>query len=156
MKRMFCVCVSLVLCLSLTACMTPANTNSGDRESDVTESVTTTTTVDRAEIAKQKLQEAYDQYRSEFLGGSDIELASDGLSLSIDTRTNSMFIDQTAKLFPYIKQINELLSLPSSLNTKMEHTRALDGTLSETYDNYEVTWSYHPDSGLAVIYEVIR
>lgn len=156
MKRMFCVCVSVVLCLSLTACMAPGNADGSNKEVAETESVTTTTTVDRAEIAKTKLQEIYDQYRSKFSSTGSVKLESDGWSLSIDTRRSEYLVDKTSEYFKYIKEINEYLSLPSSINTKMERTRALDGVLSETCDEYEVTWCYHPDNGLEIIYEVIR
>ena len=43
------------------------------------------------------------------------------------------------------------LETPSYVTTAMQQTRALDGRLSETWGNFEATWSYHPDNGLDVV-----
>jgi hypothetical protein len=51
------------------------------------------------------------------------------------------------------------LGMPESIGLKVDHTRALDGVQSDTWEDpddgadYEVTWSYHPDSGLFLIVE---
>lgn len=41
--------------------------------------------------------------------------------------------------------------MPDSLFERLDHTRALDGTQSASWDRFEVTWSYHPDSGLFLV-----
>lgn len=41
----------------------------------------------------------------------------------------------------------------SAVWEKMLHTRALDGTLTESWEGYEASWTYHPDSGMNVILE---
>lgn len=46
-----------------------------------------------------------------------------------------------------------MLGFKESLNEKMETTRAMDGKQDETAGNIQVTWSYHPDKGLEVMYE---
>lgn len=39
------------------------------------------------------------------------------------------------------------LEVPSSIINRFDTTRALDGTQTGTWNDYEATWNYHPDSG---------
>lgn len=55
-----------------------------------------------------------------------------------------------------IQDINKALELPDSLETKMGQTRSIDGRQTEEYDNVTVSWTYHPDKGLEVLYEKTR
>lgn len=89
------------------------------------------------------------------------ELGGDGSYLQIDTNpydydNDSYFYDSTDtfKGTQLIKQANSLLGLPSSVYERMNHTTALSGT--QTYSAYklEVSWTYHPDNGLEVMYEI--
>ena len=41
----------------------------------------------------------------------------------------------------------------SAVLAKMGKTRALDGTRTDSWSNFEVSYSYHPNSGFAVILE---
>lgn len=45
------------------------------------------------------------------------------------------------------------IGAPSSFEFKLENTRALDGTLSEKWGNFQATWTYHPSQGLNIIFE---
>lgn len=47
----------------------------------------------------------------------------------------------------------EELGAPESLKTKLGQTRALDGTQSASWAEFEATWTYHPDSGLNLLVE---
>ncbi|SIT74172.1 hypothetical protein [Microbacterium sp. RU33B] len=47
------------------------------------------------------------------------------------------------------------IGVPSSVQTKMYDTRALDGRQSADWDDVEVSWSYHPDDGLDIIFELV-
>lgn len=51
-----------------------------------------------------------------------------------------------------IKEINEKLGLPDYLYDEMQETRAIDGRQSFSGDKVDVSWRYHPDSGLEVRY----
>ncbi len=53
----------------------------------------------------------------------------------------------------FIQVVNHELGLPDAVYERMEATRALDGTQTADYENVFVSWSYHPDTGLKVIYE---
>ena len=52
-----------------------------------------------------------------------------------------------------LKEYEDLVQgTAEALNSKMNKTRALDGTMSEENNKVEVSWTYHPDDGLEVIY----
>jgi len=53
-----------------------------------------------------------------------------------------------------IMTLNGALNMPDSLFTEMCATNSLMGRQSETYDNIEVEWSYHPDNGLDVFFKI--
>ena len=48
----------------------------------------------------------------------------------------------------------EKLGMPDHVASEMGQTRALDGRQEAEWDDYAVSWSYHPDSGLNVVYSV--
>ena len=86
------------------------------------------------------------------------ELGSDGSYLTLDTNPFNMESDAGRALYMMdvinaIEEIHKELNLPSSLIEDMKKTRALDGRQKETFDNVEVSWSYHPDKGLEIIYK---
>lgn len=89
------------------------------------------------------------------LGSPDYcEVASDGSYLYIDT--NMLDIDDYFDFDAYyaVEDIIAELGLPQSLFAKMGETRSIDGIQSEEYDYVSVSWSYHPDYGLEVIFEL--
>lgn len=43
------------------------------------------------------------------------------------------------------------LSVPDSVVSQMDATRAMDGMQKASWDNISATWTYHPDDGLRII-----
>lgn len=80
-------------------------------------------------------------------------LADDGSYLLIDTNPYDIEDDFDADANNAIIKINKELGLPDSLIEDMNKTRALDGKQSEDFKKINVTWRYHPDKGLEVIYK---
>ena len=52
-----------------------------------------------------------------------------------------------------IKFMNTKLGFSDAVYRKMLQTSALMGRQSEENSKYRVSWTYHPDSGLEVMYE---
>ena len=52
-----------------------------------------------------------------------------------------------------IKFVNERLGFTDAVYSKMMDTTALMGVQTEENDKYRVSWTYHPDNGLEVMYE---
>ena len=80
------------------------------------------------------------------------EVAYDGSYLEIDTNPGDLDDYSSTVAWDMVKKANEEFGFSEALNSKMNKTRALDGTMSEENNKVEVSWTYHPDDGLEVIY----
>ncbi len=81
------------------------------------------------------------------------EIASDESYIKIDTNPydiEDFYAEEASQL---VADVNAALGFSESLYEKMNTTRALDGRQTDENDNFTVSWSYHPDNGLAVLYE---
>lgn len=85
--------------------------------------------------------------------GGYASLSNDASCLTIDTNPDDKEDFYSSEAVDYIQTVNQELGLPDAVFERMQSTRALDGTQTADYDNVFVTWSYHPDKGLRVIYE---
>ncbi len=80
-------------------------------------------------------------------------ISSDGSYMTIDTNPNDIEDHIEFAAYYEIESINAELGFPSSTYEKMGETRALDGRQYDETADVEVSWTYHPDSGLEVMYE---
>lgn len=90
--------------------------------------------------------------------GLILSAAKDGQSITIDSNpwgaskgSQAYQLSNDLALL-YIKELNSELGLPDWLYTEMVNTRAVDGRQKEVFDYVTVTWSYHPDSGINILY----
>lgn len=84
-----------------------------------------------------------------------ITVADDSSYLMIDTNPYNYKGGDSSLIeagLNHIETLNKALGLPDWLYEEMLKTRALDGRQKESFDNVTVTWSYHPDQGMEVIY----
>lgn len=98
----------------------------------------------KLEELKALFKKAYEQCTSD-----DTTLSSDGMCITVDSKDGS-----DADGMMDIMTLNGALNMPDSLFTEMCATNSLMGRQSETYDNIEVEWSYHPDNGLDVFFKI--
>ncbi len=84
-----------------------------------------------------------------------IQISDDGTWMKYDSNPSN-FDEWSVGAWSlgFIEIANEELGLPSSVYQKMLETRSLDGRQSDETDVIEVSWTYHPDNGLEVMYEV--
>lgn len=81
---------------------------------------------------------------------SDGVLVSDnGSTLSVDMMGEE---DYTGAGYGDVLCIIGAVETPSYIISAMESTRALDGRQHDEFNGIEVSWSYHPDSGLDILY----
>ncbi len=101
--------------------------------------------------SKLDLHDIYDEVSA---NSAYCEVTSDGSTLIIDTNPNDIddYFSYTA--FQCVKDVNKALGFTDALFTKMGQTRALDGTQFDENDKIEVSWTYHPNKGLYVVYSV--
>lgn len=74
-------------------------------------------------------------------------IGDDGHSLSLDSRGED---DYSGLALSDVSCVLDALNMPDSIRDQMDTTRALDGTQRDTWDNFSVSWNYHPDSGVNV------
>lgn len=95
-------------------------------------------------------------------GTSYSKIGMDGTYLKIDTNPDDIDSDDfgiteyliMGNASDAIEQVNAELGFSYALYEKMTSTTALQGVQSDSNERYTVTWSYHPDKGLEVIYEI--
>ena len=51
--------------------------------------------------------------------------------------------------------ITVALGMPNTMWDEIAATTPRDGTVTDTWDEYEATWSYDPDTGLDLVIEII-
>ncbi len=149
MKKFLLILLSLAVCIAMCAC--------GNTQKDIDEKfdgVQESGVADPKEESKSKLSDAYDAI-ADGPGASDYAtLAYDKMSLVIDTNPNDGYFKYESNATAAVMAVNLYLELPSSISEKMSSTRALDGMQSQNCGSFTVSWTYHPDNGLRVIYEV--
>ncbi len=103
-----------------------------------------------AEVARRSaaadvpnLRAVADKY---FKGVASVSGDADSLSITIQE------YDVTEAALP-LQQLLTELGFSSAVIDRMDSTRALDGTLSAEGKNCNVTWTYHPDHGLQMVFE---
>ena len=105
---------------------------------------------DDESIIADKLSRAYDLYCDD----SYAYLSFDGSYLYVDTNPSDIEDETDTDAWQAIQDINDYLGLPDSLDEQMKNTRAIDGYCEESFDDVDVSWNYHPDTGLEVYYEI--
>ena len=80
-------------------------------------------------------------------------VGADGSYLSIDTNPYDIDDYTVSGSIQAIVFVNTALGLPDYVLDDMSSTTALMGRQTATFDDVTVSWSYHPDKGLEVIYK---
>ncbi len=88
------------------------------------------------------------------------EVGEDGSYLFVDTNPYD-FDDEGlyySDAYYAVEEINNALGLPSVLYKEMGETSGGDGKQTRTYEDLglEISWKYHPDTGLEVTYSKIK
>lgn len=90
-------------------------------------------------------------------------IASDGTWMTLDTNPTDMdsddmgysyYLDTYTPCNDKIEQVNAELGFSSAVFKKMGETTWSQGRQTESNDKFTVSWTYHPDKGLEVMYEV--
>ena len=85
------------------------------------------------------------------------EIGKDGSWMSLDTNPDNeddYFGVDSIEAMDAIEKVNRELGFNDSVAQEMQQTRSIDGRQSASNDDYEITWSYHPDNGLEVLYKL--
>ena len=141
MKRIVSMVILAAMSLSLFAC-------GGKNE------ISNDDVVDTTLNAKNELVRVYNACCDYKASAHFLKLSSDRMSMTIDTKPDDTYFKYEDKAIAAISTANAGLGIPSAVMEKMSMTKALDGIQSQNCGDFTVTWTYHPDNGLEVIYEV--
>ncbi len=103
---------------------------------------------------KNKLKSAYDDVIATYGASPCIMISGDLSYISIDTNPYNLDDYFNNSYMNYIKALNSKLGMPDYVYQEMITTSAIQGKQSETINGIKVTWSYHPDNGLEIIYVI--
>lgn len=85
--------------------------------------------------------------------GSYMKLDTNPEDKDNDDLTRSDYLSFMRPANEAIERINKELGFSDALMEKMNNTTALQGKQTDSNDKYIVSWTYHPDRGLEVMYE---
>lgn len=80
-------------------------------------------------------------------------IEDDGRTLLIDHKGTEDF---RGLQWSNVQCLLDALDVPASIQQRMGQTRALDGMQEATWDDLKATWTYHPNTGLDLIVELVE
>jgi len=86
-----------------------------------------------------------------------IEIASDGSFIRLDTNPRNVDGGDISILAPALADLDlilEELDFTAATRERMTATRALDGRQEAENDSFRASWTFHPNNGLVVIFEI--
>ncbi len=108
-------------------------------------------------LTTEDFRDMFGEYEEE----SWCEIATDGSWMRLDTNPNDydsdlwiLFYKTSSEAQAAIEEVNQELGFSSGVYQRMKETTALQGRQTESNDRYTVSWTYHPDKGLEVLYEI--
>lgn len=90
---------------------------------------------------------------SSFVGEKWCTMGDDGTWMKLDTNPYDMDNYNMTSVQLLIETVNDELGFSGAVYQEMCETRAVDGRQSASNGKYEVSWTYHPDRGLEVLYQ---
>lgn len=112
-------------------------------------------------LHKSEFEKVYDevsQVDAQLTGGDDYFIIDtnpfDKPYDELELWQQFLFSDIQSSALEAIQLANDRLGFNGSLYTRMLDTTALMGRQTDETDRYEVSWTYHPDTGLEVTYEI--
>lgn len=103
---------------------------------------------------------SFEEMFSGYKGEEWCTFASDGSYMKIDTNPedvdNDYYYDYDTfnNACDAVESVNQKLGFSSSVYDDMLHTSYNDGKQTAESEDYRVSWTYHPDEGLEVKYEL--
>lgn len=144
--------ISIIICLTsvfgLAACSTADNsiqrpsTEDTDTQQPVTDKYA-------------RLRQAYDKVKLQYSSATlCYEIGDDGSYIEVDTNPLDFDDFYNPTYTKVIEAFNEELGVPDYVYKLMITTTALQGRQTETINGLIISWTYHPDNGLEVIYRL--
>jgi hypothetical protein len=98
--------------------------------------------------AASEIKDAYDTCGAESAGAL---IADEESTLIIDTQGDD---DADGVDYETVGCLLAELGTPERVTQTMNSTRALDGRVTDSWDSFTASWSYHPDTGLDLVVSI--
>ncbi|UWX96792.1 hypothetical protein N2K95_14295 [Arthrobacter zhaoxinii] len=80
-----------------------------------------------------------------------IQLGDEGQSLTMSGAGEDSSGADYADMVCVLHEVD----MPDSVSSQMGSTRALDGRQTAEWEDFNASWSYHPDSGMNVVVNIV-
>lgn len=131
---------SSVLLLALTACGSP--------DEDPVEDA-----ADQVSVLQDAADACADEMVGNFLQPDDLVATEEFIEVLDEGETLTVNGGDQFQTVPAGECVLNELDVPESVKAKMAATTAMMGSQTDSFDDYELTWSFHPDSGLNLVVE---
>ena len=161
--------ISIIICLTnvfgLAACSTadnsiqrPSTEDTDTQQPDSGTQQPSTEDTDTQQPVTDKyarLRQAYDKVKLQYSSATlCYEIGDDGSYIEVDTNPLDFDDFYNPTYTKVIEAFNEELGVPDYVYKLMITTTALQGRQTETVNGLIISWTYHPDNGLEVIYRL--
>ncbi len=151
-KRIFATLLVFCFSIAFSAC-----SNAGQETATDTTAIETTVEITEPptekvisfDEARDNCMEKYKDTDYYYAIKNSFEISSESSSPTMYYRGNK-YASSSVVVVDYM---NQELGFSDALFEKMKMTRAIDGAQTDENEHFKVTWTYHPDEGLNVIYE---
>ena len=103
------------------------------------------------DFSKYAKEAGYDLATIDDVGGYYV--SKDSKSMMFESGTNYVQAFIRAYRIKLLSTVFEKLDISSATLAKITNTRAIDGTQTDENDKVKLTWNYHPDNGLSIVFE---
>lgn len=156
MRKTIVFFMTLVMLFSLCACGNgeDANlTNSENTQVDFNAALDSAKKACKYQLEEFKRQNGLvDSVTFSDVGG--FKISSDGKTMSFESGAESERLDRAVQFrTTLLAAVLKKLKISESTVFKISNTRAIDGIQTDESEDLKLTWSYHPDEGLSIIFE---
>ena len=107
------------------------------------------------DFSKYAKEAGYDLATIDDVGGYYVSKDSKSMMFESGTNSGSNYVQTYIRAYriKLLSTVFEKLDVSSATLAKITKTRAIDGTQTDENDKIKLTWTYHPDNGLSIIFE---
>lgn len=147
----------MITCLLFSLCACGGKTETAVPEIPEKETIDFQSVLDECKIEcsgdfeKYKKEQKRDLLTIDDIGG--LYVSKDGKSMMFNSGGENEYDYKKGFRWTLLGAVFKKLDISSATVAKITNTRAIDGTQTDENDKIKLTWTYHPDNGLSIIFE---
>ena len=116
---------------------------------------TTPSTTDPPFTINTRLERAYDTVSAKYPNDTSCyKIGYDNSYIEVDTNPYNLDNYYNPTYLDILEAFNSALNVPDYIYQLMISTTAMQGRQTETVNGLTISWTYHPDNGLEVLYRM--